>query len=256
MLLNAAPARAAFDPQAASRRIEALINQSGFLESAELLPPLPAAMLVAPGPVEMFPSQLWESLSPLDAQGWVDISSLDPAVDPARVREIPFDKADALMAEAVARGISALDFFSDAGLRGPNVYYFSSGTLILIYRKYNVGGLTLAEGLDDDGRPFHMRGALAGAGKVDIFYDLDDFCFANPAYPDHHYDADSRVTYTIRGDADLDVEGLAVDGFFSPAIKRLRKTGPGRMKVETSLVNRDRPLDPIQLLRPDGAASR
>jgi hypothetical protein len=251
LLLAPIPAQAAFDGAAPLVRAEALIYGSGLFDVRPLViaPPPAAVPFLAPAPAPaLFPTTLWESLPPLGTAEAAEVAALDSGVQPAQVREIPFAAADAVVAAAVARGLASLDLFSDAGLRLPRIYYIPASTLALLYKKYAFGVAAPAEGVGLDGAPFHSRGVLAGAGAVRIFYGQDLFRYAFAEFPGFQFEFKREVDYSIRGDSDLAVSGMRADrGTLSVSVQRLSRSGPSRMKVETSVTERDFDLKPIRL---------
>lgn len=248
----AVPARP-FDGAVAARRMGALLPHSS--DASVLLQSL-ATPSPAPSPAaqSIFPPGLWDSLQALDQRTLVWLALRDPGLVPAQARELPFETADLILSAAAARGLTGLDIFTDPDLRGARVYYLSGETLSRLFQKYDLRILTISEGRDVHGKPFRLQGALAGGGKVVMLYDRDKFHFANPYYTDFHYQSESRIVYTILGDADVAIEGLKVDGYglVHPRITRARKTRTDQMHVDTTLMSEDKPLWPV-MVRTDAA---
>ncbi len=251
-------ARASFDAAGAAGRMGALLEGSGAPGACGRMGAALRQGGVAGAPAELsiFPAGLWEGLSAPSSPTLAALAAREPGLDPAQVREIGYQAADPVMAAAAARRLTGLDLFSDPALRTPRIFYFSARTLARLFQKYDLRSLNVPAGVDVHGRPFRMDGLLAGDGRVVIFYDRNDFHFANPYYNDFHYEAESRVVYTILGDADLAVSGLKVDAaVIHPRITRVVKTSARRMLVETTWGAREKPLWPITLRADDAPAS-
>jgi hypothetical protein len=198
----------------------------------------------------VFPSAVWDGLQALDTPtfGWL-LNRL-PGLKIENIRSLPLEATRALMDDAVARGYSGTDLFSDGGLRSPISFLIRQDVLATIFEEYEVRVLNLATGMTLDGRRYDMQAMLLGNGRVEILYNLNDFEFENPYYPGTKYTFKNRLTYTIRGPGDLGVKGASLDhGIIKPTIERFVKVGPDKVRVETNWGARTKPLEPL-LKRP------
>ena len=249
-LLAASPARAELRGRPADR-IESLIHAA----SEEAPPSVPAepdhtAVSVAGTPPEepLIPFELWDGLKAPDAEALETLASRIPGLDVRQVREMTFATVDPIVAEAARRGYSALEVFTDEGLKGPQVYYLSEELVKRVFTRYDIRTITMDEGVDEDGRPFHLQALLMGAGGLELLYDRDEFTYENPWFNDHKYIGSGRVTERILGPADMAIDGVRVAMIFHPRIERFVKVSPTEVKVETNWGSRVKPLDPIRRL--------
>ena len=215
--------------------------------------PVPASR---PAQAMLVPPSLWDAAKPPQPADLDLLASRLPGLDPAAVRELSFEEVDPVLMLAVRRGASALDIFTDEGLRGKQVYYLSEQTLDLIYAKYELNSVTPGSGNDIEGRPFHLQALVMGAGRLDLLYDRDKFTYASPEFKNYDYICQSRVTERVRSSGDMSVEGLQVDTIFHPKIQRFLKLAPTQVRIEVYLgkhlgkTNRDWELRPILLRDP------
>lgn len=200
-------------------------------------PPLSAAPLVGP--------TLWPSLPRADARAVAQLKQRAPEVAPASVKMLTLPAAEGLLKNALARGASALDVFTDPGLREPGrLYYLSQETVAKLFARYNLHVLTPPSGTAKDGKPFTLQAVVMGAGRVVMLYDRDDFKFKHPDFG-HVFRSSGRVTQTIEGPGSLGVDGLSVDMLLHPKIRRLVKVDAQTVRVETSRGNRQSKVSPI-----------
>jgi hypothetical protein len=243
----AAPARAQAGPAA---RVGALVDRTPVLDGASI-PPL--ASIAAPqtspsAPADpLVPAGLWATLAPPDAATLASLSSRIPGLNAGAVRVLPLDTVDSIFALAAARGLSPLDLFTDAAFRGDAVYYLSPETIAAVFERYEFRMLTPASGRTKDGRPFLLQGLVAGHGRIDALYDLDQFEFTNPLMPEHRYKLANRVTELIQGPGDVKVEGAWIRmGLITPKILRVTKLSATEGRVETNYGSRIKPATPIR----------
>ncbi len=259
VLAAASPSHAQAGPAA---RIGALIEGVLQLGGAAIPPlssiPVPAAPAATAAPAasdapalppvpSVVPAGLWATLKAPDAATLAWLSSRIPGLDAGQVRVLPLEAADALFAAAVAQHESPLDFFTDAGFRGAGVFYLAPADIQTIFTRYEINVLTPPSGIAKDGKPYTTQALVLGGGRVDSLYDLDQFDFANPLFPENTYRSASRVTQRIQGPGDVTVEGVWVHaGIFTPRIERVVKLSPTEGRVETSLGNRTKPVTLIR----------
>jgi hypothetical protein len=222
----------------------ALAPNPGFPPAfVEVEEPVPVELYVAPelaSPV-VAPS-LWSSLPPADAGIAAWLSGRIPGLDAAAVRTMTPEAAEAMLADCEARGLSPLDFFTDAGFRGPGLFYFSKDLLASIYARYDFRVITPVGGKDERGVPFAMQAMVAGAGRIEILYDRDDITFLHRDFENGKYTVKVRVAERIFGPGDLGVSGVTAHiGILKADIRRFTKISPNEGRVETSLGSRNKP---------------
>lgn len=236
----AAAAAAAVSPAA---RIQAVLSGAS-LELAQV--PVPAAApRSAPRPA-LLPAELWASLPAPEPRELERLARRVPGLDRSKVRQLTPEAGEQLFANALARGQAPIDLFTDPLFRGPQLYYVPHALLKDLFSRYEVKVLTLVEGRTTSGQPYKMEALLAGAGRVEAHYSLDQFRSANTFF-EGEFTFSSRVVQTILGPGDIAIEGIVAHvAFLSPAIQRMVKTGPRSILVETSLGSRERVIDLIR----------
>ncbi|MFI5351119.1 MAG: hypothetical protein ACHQ2Z_16365, partial [Elusimicrobiota bacterium] len=195
----------------------------------------------------LVPADLWSTLAPPDASTLARLSSRIPELNAGAVRVLPLEAIDSIFAAAAARGMSPLDLFTDPAFRGNAVYFLAPETIAAVFERYEFRMLTPASGRTKDGRPFVMEGLVAGGGRIDALYDLDQFEFTNPLMPEHRYKLANRVTELIQGQGDVKIEGAWIRfGLLTPKILRVTKLSPTEGRVETNYGSRIKPATPIR----------
>ncbi|MBI4345816.1 MAG: hypothetical protein HY553_03110 [Elusimicrobia bacterium] len=213
-----------------------------FAGAGAQVPPVPE-----PVDAPLFSRELWGELPPLDPLLASWLRARYPGTQTAMVRRLEFDRGDAVMAQAVARGYAGSDLFSDSGLRGPWLYFIYGDDVRRLFDHYELRVVTLPSGQTDDGEPYEMQGLLLGGGKVVAIYSLSEFEFHNPYFPSHKFRFRDPVVYTIRGRADLGIDGAWVKWkILWPKMDRFVKVSPTEVRVETSLGSTTDPLRPIR----------
>lgn len=256
LALSLVPASASAAAPAASpaARIDAaLIGIPGFEgmaapeRAAVPEPSAPAAAAVSFPADSIVPVGLWASLAAPDAatQSW--LSARVPGLDAGAVRVLTAAAAEPLFDAAIARGESPLDFFTDPGFRGREVYYLPQAEVAALFARYDMRVLTPPSGTATNGTPFAMKALVFGAGRIDAIYGDDGFKFKHPDFGGEEVSLAGQVTERIQGPGDLAIEGVSVKhGIFHPVIKRIVKTSPTEGRVETNLGSRTKPSNPIR----------
>ncbi|MFI5348257.1 MAG: hypothetical protein ACHQ2Z_01830 [Elusimicrobiota bacterium] len=243
VLTAAVQARAQAGPAA---RMGAQLGRTPQI-SASAFPPSDAVPVPqgvpAPASSAVVPSWLWATLKAPDAPTLAALSSRIPGLKTATVRVLTIEAADALLADAAARGQSPLDFFTDPGFRGEASFYLDQATMAALFAHYDIRGLTPPSGITKDGRPYAVQGFVVGGGRIDILYNLDQFTFENPVFPGHTYKLAAHVIESIQGPGDIGIQGIWVRfGLITPEIERVTKLSPTKSRVETSYGSLNKPV--------------
>ncbi|MBI4679194.1 MAG: hypothetical protein HY748_16585 [Elusimicrobia bacterium] len=166
------------------------------------------------------------------------------------LREIPKDKALALMAESSLRRYGIADFLTDAEFRGDCVYYLGEDTLKAVYDAFEMNIATPLAGLDRDEHPFRMTAMVVGRDKVGLLYDRERVTYYNErsrrtlsfrqkVFLDLGLSEDGSVKYLDR------INGLSVDTGFPygwESIEAMRQTGG---KVQSYVLGKWRSPTPV-----------
>lgn len=210
--------------------------------------PLIPKLSITPLQDSLIPTELWATLPEPDPALLSLLTSRVPGLDPASVREMTWEAADAFLFKVALRGLSPIDAFTDSGMREAKRYVMTPATLAKLFAKYEIRILTLPSGKDKDDRPYLMQALLAGGGSVDALYDRDEFDYKNPYFTEYSYIVKSLVRQVINAPGDVGISGLKVNaGLFKPRIQRFLKISPTELRVETSKGSRNQPLQPVRL---------
>ncbi|MFI5362353.1 MAG: hypothetical protein ACHQ49_10320 [Elusimicrobiota bacterium] len=198
----------------------------------------------------LFKSDLWDSLKAPDAAVLENLAGRIPRLKRDAVRELPFEAIDAILSRGVDIKSSALDIFTDSGLRQRGqLFYLSQATLKAVGAKYRLYILTPFTGKAKDGESYACEAIVMGAGKIEFLYDRDEFEFDTPDFKGHTYKAAARITETIQAPGDLKVEGIEVAMFMHPKIERIVKISEDTLRAETNWGSEEHPLRPIVVRR-------
>jgi hypothetical protein len=197
------------------------------------------------GPV--VPNWLWRSLAAPDSETLQWLSKRIPELDTSVVRTLTTKALDLLLTEAIARGQSPLDFFTDSGFLGHRNYYLSQATLVSIFARYEIRVLTAVSGTDVDNRSFNMVALVLGSGRIETLYDRDAITFVHPGFDNKRFTLAARVTQTILGPGDLSTSGITAHvSFLRPTIQRMTKVSATEARIKTNLGSRTKPVTPIR----------
>ena len=193
------------------------------------------------------PAALWNSLAAPDSATLEWLSRRIPALDESNIHTLTPEAFEAMFSEAVDRGLSPVDFFTDPGFRTKEVYYAPRAVLASVFARYEVRVLTAVSGNDTDGQPFQMVGLVLGGGRIDALYDRDDFTFLHPDFDNNRYTLAARVSQVILGPGDMSISGVTAHvAIFSPTIQRITRISPTVARIKTSLGSRNKPAMPIR----------
>jgi hypothetical protein len=201
----------------------------------------------ARGDESVVPPWLWRSLEAPDPETLTWLSKRIPELDTSAVRTLTPKALDLMLAEAITRGQSPLDFFTDSGFVGHRNYYLSQATLVSIFARYEIRVLTAVSGTDVDNRSFSMVALVLGSGRIETLYDRDAITFVHPEFDSKRFTLASRVTQTILGPGDLSTTGITAHvAFLRPTIQRMTKVSATEARIKTNLGSRTKPVTPIR----------
>lgn len=211
----------------------------GFFEEVPLVPD--------PVDAPLFNKELWDGLAPIDPGLASWLVSRVPGIDAGQARELPGAQAERLLEQAVARGYSGSDVFTDRGLRAPRLFFLREADVQRLFDRYEMRFLSLPSGETTRGERYVLQGLLLGADRVVCLYSLSEFEFRNPYFPSRKFKFREPVIYTIRGPADLGMQGAEVNwNLVWPNINRFVRIAPNKVRVETSLGSAEESLEPIR----------
>lgn len=194
----------------------------------------------------LFTRELWSRLPAAGADARAAAARLS-WVDVANLRELTLPEAERLLDQGIARGYGLLDVFTDPGLNGAESYFISAATLRELDRRFELPTVCPIAGTDVKGKPFGMDAIVAGAKHADMLYDRDSIEYKNPSHPDYPFVFRSVVKQSIETSGSMGIEGITVNaGMFKPTIKRFVRVSPTRVRVETSMGNRETDAMPMR----------
>lgn len=227
--------------------IEAQLRELGLGRLALPEPPAqPIAAAFAPAAsAPLFADAMWDKLAAPDAATLASLAKRAPNLDTQSVRTLTWEALEPLLAQAVARKMTVLDFFTDEGLRRSRIYYLPQALLTTLDKAYDLNSVFLISGKTVGGDPFQMTDVVIGGGRAVMLYDRDDFTFEHPVYKNHggRYTVASVVTETINGPGDVGVAGLT--GWLGISVRGIVKTSAGDIKIVTAVTTVDSYLYPI-----------
>lgn len=254
--LAAGSSRAQGDP---ASKVGALIEETAdfsgcALTSLNSVPAPKDPAPIAPSAADsVVPPGLWATLLPPDAETLASLAKRAPDLDVSSVRVLTPEAAEPIFAQAAAKGLDAMDLFTDVGFRAQISFYLSPDAMQAMFGRYDIRVLTPPSGKTVDDKPFQMQALVIGRGRIDMFYDRDGFTFKNAMFENGRYTVSGRVIQRIQGPGDLAVEGLSLQKFvFTAAIRRITKLSPTRNRVDTSsgVFMKEVAHKPIVLRRP------
>lgn len=203
-------------------------------------------------PPQAIPKGSWEKFPAPDAATLAWLAGRIPGLDQAKVRQVPADISEALLKKAAQARSTYLDLLTDNTFRRQELYYAPAYLLAALDAKYEAGTMPVS-GVDESGRPFKMVGIVAGQNAVHILYDRQNFTFKDAGK--RFKLTSARLTTTIRGPGDVNLEGISTYGaaVVCPWAKmnRMTVTRPFTVRVETNCGNRDGiALNPVRSRQP------
>lgn len=221
-------------------RLALALSFSAALASAEA-PPL-GNVVDAP----LFTPELYHELLPVEPAVTVWLQGRLPGVRLDTARHLDLGHADGILGQAVARGYTGSDVFSDAGLRSDRLYFMYAEEVRALFDRYEMHVITLPYGETSGGGRYECQGLLLGGNRVILLYNLPEFEFHNPFFGKHEFRFHDPVIHTIRGPGDLGIDNAWVKWqFLWPKLNRFVKINETDVRVETSLGSTTDPLVPI-----------
>ena len=126
-----------------------------------------------------FPERLCDSLPEAgpEVKAWLAGTAPDLAQLP--VRELGEEGALETIRLASASGWGSVEFFTNVAFRERCTLYLSRDTLRSVDTAFDLDLLTPVKGKDKTGKDFEMTAALAGGGRLLLFYDRDGIVYRN-----------------------------------------------------------------------------
>jgi len=145
-----------------------------------------------------FPGRLCENLPEAapEVKAWV--AGIAPELTRPGVRELGEEPALEAIHRASASGWGSMEFFTTVAFREPCTLYLSREALRSVDTAFDLDLLTPVEGKDNRGKDFEMTAALAGRGRLLLFYDRDAIVYRN-AKENRDFKLASRVEFDAPG---------------------------------------------------------
>jgi hypothetical protein len=155
------------------------------------------AAVLSLGP-DVFPERLCENLPEAapEAKAWV--AGTAPELTVLRVRELGEEAALEAMRRASASGWGSMEFFANIAFREPCTLYLSREALRSVDKAFELDLVTPVRGKDRRGKDFEMTAALAGRGRLLLFYDRDGIVYRNER-ENRDFKLASRVEFDAPG---------------------------------------------------------
>ena len=157
----------------------------------------------------VFPSGFCDRLSKPAPEKIAPYITLAPELDGAKsvIREVTLADIDPILTEAVSRGWTAVDFFSEDAIRGRCLYFISQEVLEQVNRKFDLKVMTRIKGTDVDNRAYQMTAMFTGLSNNFIFYDRDNIAIKDG---DNRVKLKQKVREQVTGPGKFVVSGMSV----------------------------------------------
>jgi hypothetical protein len=204
-------------------------------------------LAVLPLRTDVFPERLCANLPEAapEVKAWVAAAAPDPARLP--VRELGEGAALETIGRAAASRWGSMEFFANVASREPCTVFLSGEALRSVDRAFELDLLTPVRGKDKRGRDFEMTAALAGRGRLVVFYDRDGIVYRNERQ-NRDFKLASRVQFDAPRPGILqDVRGLwaRVSLFGWVGIRSIVKDGE-KLEVQAGRFSSESALRPIR----------
>ncbi|MDE1976316.1 MAG: hypothetical protein KGI84_03530 [Elusimicrobia bacterium] len=263
-VLGASLSNAAAFPKAVS--LEAVFSAqsfdgagTAFLRFAPMPParlPVPTAALVqqaaAAQEPPIVPDTLWAGLAPLTQDETALLYKALPQANPAQARRLSLAAAVLMVGQAVAKRYNTLELFTNPSWTENQLYFVDGPDVAQIMAKYAVDSMVPAEGIAQDGKPFHMLALIIGQGHLIMLMDRSNFRYT---YAEDHGQSSNVVIvtsnvvrWTIHGPGDLQVSGLkCAHWLVDPTILEITQISPSQARVHTDWGDKVISISPIIL---------
>jgi hypothetical protein len=155
-----------------------------------------------------FAERLCENLPEAGPEVKTWVAGTAPELAPLPVRELGEEAALETIRRASVSGWGSMEFFTNVAFRGPCTFYLSREALHSVDRAFDLDLLTPVKGKDKRGKDFEMTAALAGRGRLLLFYDRDGIVYRNEE-ENRDFKLASRVEFDAPGPEVLqNVRGL------------------------------------------------
>ena len=196
---------------------------------------------------DVFPERLCEHLpeAGADVKAWV--AGTAPELTVFRVRELGEEAVLEAIRRASASRWGSMEFFANIAFREPCTLHLSREALRSVDTAFELDLLTPVNGKDKRGREFEMTAALAGRGRLLLFYDRDGIVYRNEK-ENRDFKLASRVEFDAPGPELLqNVHGLwaRVLLFGWVGIRSIVKDGE-KLEVRAGRFTSESALSPIQ----------
>ena len=157
---------------------------------------------------DVFPEGLCENLPEAGPEVKAWIARVAPELGPRPVRELGEGAALETIRRASASGWGSVELFTNVAFREPCTLHLSQEALRSVDAAFDLDLLTPVKGKDRSGKDFEMTAALAGGGKLLLFYDRDGIVYRNER-KNRDFKLASRVEFETPGPEVLqNVHGL------------------------------------------------
>jgi hypothetical protein len=175
-----------------------------------------------------------------------------PGLDPATLRTVSLEAAEAFLRRATAAQATDLDLFSDPALQADRVAYYLPQDVLEGLDARCTAGLFAVSGTATDGKPFHMRAVVATNARIAFLYDREDEFRYEEGGSEVKITNSGRVFARAEGPGDISFTGYNGCGCIfvfcgCAEITRMTKLGDGKMTVRSSRSDRTRDLRPIRM---------
>jgi hypothetical protein len=157
---------------------------------------------------DVFPERLCENLPEAapEVKAWV--ARTVPEIPVLRVRELGEETVLETIRRASVSGWGSVEFFANVAFREPCTLHLSGKALRSVDTAFDLDLLTPVKGKDKRGKDFEMTSALAGRGRLLLFYDRDGIVYRNER-ENRDFKLASRVEFDAPGpDLLQNVHGL------------------------------------------------
>ncbi len=212
----------------------------------------PVQRMAAAQEPPIVPDTLWTSLTPLNQHETDLLYEALPQANSALARRLSLAAADLMVGQAVAEGYNALELFTNPSWTENKIYFVDGPDVAAIMSKYALDSMVPAEGVSQDGKPYHMLGLIIGQGHMTMLMDRSDFRYTYAE--DHGHSSNvlivtsNVVRWTIHGPGDLQVSGLkCAHWLVDPTIMEINQISPSQARVHTDWGDKIISVSPIVL---------